>query len=59
MPLSQTTRASVVERCIACSGAGHTLKTASPITFRLCWMCYGQRGQTALLYKDVPRKETP
>lgn len=45
MPLAYPDGRMVVDICWACSGAGYTLKTVAPITFRICWMCYGWRGK--------------
>lgn len=36
----------VVEICWACGGSGFHLKSAGPITFKPCFMCYGKRGKT-------------
>lgn len=37
----------VVEACWACGGSGYHLKSVGPISFKPCWMCYGQRGKSA------------
>jgi hypothetical protein len=39
----------VVHYCLACGGSGFHLKSAKPVTFKPCWMCYGRRGLTAPL----------